>query len=270
MLQMSNRLLAHVQVDIAKKYPVQLSKTSVLGLFVRRCVVEYRKLDFVAADVVWRSYCDYIAPICSRMTSKFLRHSSAIQSILKHTGQSESYNDLQGVIEFQIEQLHRFNYPLDKVESRLKQHLAVPYSNHYLQFLRSWQAGDYQGTFENLHLYFDHSMQTRDRPFYQYALLNLAIVLGDFNCIKEAKWAMQETINTAREVQDEDCLQYALAWMQQYDTTGDQSSHSSLPESHQVLRFLKHSAKKANQPYSQAMVHLAEAKELFLEVSRGL
>ena len=53
-------------------------------------------------------------------------------------------------------------------------------------------------------------MHNRDRTFYQYALLNLAILHADFGCYSEAIAAMRETISAARENNDMTCLNYSL------------------------------------------------------------
>ena len=80
-------------------------------------------------------------------------------------------------------------------------------------FLDSWRAGDYPSAFDHLHRYFDYTMQNRDRTFYQYALLNLAILQADFGCYHEAVAAMQETISAARENKDMGCLNFSLSWL---------------------------------------------------------
>jgi anaphase-promoting complex subunit 5 len=56
-------------------------------------------------------------------------------------------------------------------------------------------------------------MQSRDRPFYQYALLNLAILQADFGCHSAAIPAMQEAISTARENKDVTCLNFCMSWL---------------------------------------------------------
>lgn len=56
-------------------------------------------------------------------------------------------------------------------------------------------------------------MQNRDRLFYQYALMNLAVLQADFGCHKEAVDAMLETVTTARENRDMMCLNFALNWL---------------------------------------------------------
>jgi anaphase-promoting complex subunit 5 len=80
-------------------------------------------------------------------------------------------------------------------------------------FLDAWRAGDYPSSFDNLHRFFDYTMQNRDRLFYQYALLNLAVLQSDFGCYQEAVAAMQETVSTARENRDMGCLNFSLSWL---------------------------------------------------------
>lgn len=81
------------------------------------------------------------------------------------------------------------------------------------RFFDAWRAGDYASSFENLHRYFDYTMQTRDKTYYQYALLHMAVVQADFGCFAEAIAAMNEAIATARENQDMSCLNFALSWL---------------------------------------------------------
>lgn len=61
-------------------------------------------------------------------------------------------------------------------------------------------------------------MQNRDRLFYQYALLNLAVLQADFGCFPEAIAAIQETISTARENKDMGCLNFSLSWLYHFGT----------------------------------------------------
>lgn len=81
------------------------------------------------------------------------------------------------------------------------------------RFLDAWRAGDYSSSFDNLHRYFDYTMHSRDRAFYQYALLNLAVLHAAFDNHSEALIAMQETIAAARENNDMTCLNYSLSWL---------------------------------------------------------
>ncbi len=84
------------------------------------------------------------------------------------------------------------------------------------RFLDAWRAGDYPTSFDNLHRFFDYTMQNRDRLFYQYALLNLAVLQADFGCYQEAVAAMLETVATARENKDMGCLNFSLSWLNHF------------------------------------------------------
>lgn len=59
-------------------------------------------------------------------------------------------------------------------------------------------------------------MQTRERIFYQYALMNLAVLQADFGCFSEAVAVMLETVSTARENKDMPCLNFALNWLHHF------------------------------------------------------
>lgn len=62
-------------------------------------------------------------------------------------------------------------------------------------------------------------MQNRDRLFYQYALMNLAVLQADFGCFDEAVAVMLETVSTARENKDMACLNFALNWLYHFGKT---------------------------------------------------
>lgn len=82
-----------------------------------------------------------------------------------------------------------------------------------MRFFDAWRAGDYTSAFDNLHRYFNYAMQARERNYYQYALLHMAILQADFGCFGEAIAAINETIATARENQDMQCLNFSLSWL---------------------------------------------------------
>jgi anaphase-promoting complex subunit 5 len=121
---------------------------------------------------------------------------------------------------------------------------------HYLKYLDCWRAGDYASAFDNLHRYFDYTMQSRDRTFYQYALLNLAILQADFGCHSEAIPAMQEAISTARENKDVTCLNFCVSWLYHFGKAFPAEMKESrgsgmLGSETEALAFLKTKAKDA-------------------------
>ena len=151
---------------------------------------------------------------------------------------------------------------------------SAPKLTHYLQFLDSWRAGDFTSAFDNLHRYFDYTMQSRDRTFYQYALLNLAILQADFGCHAEAIPAMQEAIATARENRDTICLNYCMSWLYHFGRSFPAqmqaiSETGILGNEIEGLNFLKSRAKEAEMwtllstsLLSEAKIHLQHGESL--------
>ena len=140
------------------------------------------------------------------------------------------------------------------------------------RFLDSWKAGDYPSSFDNLHRYFDYTMQSRDRTFYQYALLNLAILQADFGCFTEAIAAMQETISTARENKDMACLNYSLSWLYHFgkahpEEIGEIQKSGVLGTEKEALAFLKTKARDANMWSLLSTCLLSEARLSLTNVS---
>jgi anaphase-promoting complex subunit 5 len=135
------------------------------------------------------------------------------------------------------------------------------------RFFDAWRAGDYTTSFESLHRYFDYTMHTRDRSFYQYALLHMAILQADFGCFSEAIAAMTETIATARENQDMSCLNFSLSWLnhlgkaypKQMKRAGYTGAVGSEKEG---LAYLKMKSKEMKLPTLLSSTLLAESKML--------
>ncbi|KAK8201976.1 APC5 protein [Zalaria obscura] len=85
-------------------------------------------------------------------------------------------------------------------------------------FFDAWRSGNYAAAIENLHRYFDYTMEAHlmgngIQTHHQYALLHLAVLHADFGCYAEAISAMNECISTARENQDARCLHFSLSWL---------------------------------------------------------
>jgi anaphase-promoting complex subunit 5 len=125
--------------------------------------------------------------------------------------------------------------------------------------------GDFPTSFDYLHRYFDYSMQSRDRPFYQYALMNLAILQTEFGCHKEAVATMLETVTTARENRDNTCLNFALNWLYQFGRAHpklvrDLESSSVLGSGKETLSFLRVKAKEAGMWMLWSAALMSEAR----------
>ena len=114
-------------------------------------------------------------------------------------------------------------------------------------------------------------MHTRDRSFYQYALLHMAILQADFGCFSEAIAAMNETISTARENQDMSCLNFSLSWLNHlgkaYPSQMKQAGYAgAMGKEREGLAYLKLKAKEMKLPNLLSSTLLSEAKMLLSSV----
>ena len=114
-------------------------------------------------------------------------------------------------------------------------------------------------------------MHNRDRAFYQYALLNLAILHADFDCHHEALTAMQETIAAARENNDMGCLNYSLNWLYHFGKAHppvmqEIQRRGILGPEKEALSFLKSKAKESGMWSLFSISLLSEAKLAIAQV----
>jgi anaphase-promoting complex subunit 5 len=114
-------------------------------------------------------------------------------------------------------------------------------------------------------------MHTRDRSFYQYALLHMAILQADFGCFSEAVAAMTETISTARENQDMSCLNFSLSWLNHlskaFPSQMKQAGYSGTAgDEREGLAYLKAKAKEMKLPNLLSSTLLSEAKMILSAV----
>lgn len=230
-----------------------LSRTSPFGVFVRRAQLELLRMDFEGTTRLWKSFLSwrkYTATTWARRNSAFAENGdwTAMDSVLmENPGWAEgelatvvygdilndqeydveglvSTDDIEKLLEFQVEQMQKLgNRVSEEVKDQFRRiasgNVTIPSLSHYVSFLDAWRAGDYPTSFDNLHRFFDYTMQNRDRLFYQYALLNLAVLQADFGCYHEAVAAMQETVSTARENKDMGCLNFSLSWLYHFGKT---------------------------------------------------
>ncbi|KAI8962642.1 anaphase-promoting complex subunit 5-domain-containing protein [Daldinia sp. FL1419] len=260
---------------------ILLSRNSPFGAFVRRSQLEFTRLRFHDAFELWKDFVKYrqaTATYYRKKTPSFQRLSfdnvlltgesdwgSGVETIasvtygdmLRDDPNSTlpvSTDDIERLLEFQIEQMQKYGnrVPLEiqhQFHDLLNDSFMIPSLSHYLSYLDAWRAGDYSTSFDYLHRYFDYTMQNRDRSFYQYALMNLAVLQADFGCYKEAISAMLETVSTARENRDMTCLNFALNWLFHFgrahpEVTKELESNSMLGTGKESLAFLRSRAKE--------------------------
>ncbi|OAQ94418.1 anaphase-promoting complex protein [Purpureocillium lilacinum] len=278
---------------------IKLTRNSPYGAFIRRARLEFQRLRFHDCTELWRDFVRYRQP-----TATYLRRKQpgfgrlSFDEVLRH-GENEEWDarsvgdlaavaygdmltgDLNGTVavstddvelllEFQIDQMQKYGnrIPVEihrQFQDLLHDSFLVPSLTHYLSFLDAWRAGDYPTAFDSLHRYFDYTMQYRDRLFYQYALMNLAVLQADFGCHKDAVSAMLETVSTARENRDMTCLNFALNWLFHFgrahpDLVHDLERNSMLGTGKETLAFLRVKARESGMWTLWSSVLLSEAK----------
>jgi anaphase-promoting complex subunit 5 len=281
-----------------------LSRSSPLGAFVRRAQLEFTRLQFHDSVKLWRAFIKYRLPTYRAWAR---RHPSGEQSAVDNTfvelamnadsylgqvvygnieGESDddgagvSTKDAEQLLTFQVDELQRLGGRVsDEVKDQLEYIIAtgvnVPSMSHYIRFLDAWRSGDYPSSFDNLHRYFDYTVHGRDRSFYQYALLNLAILHADFGCYTEAVSAMQEAISIARESHDMNCLNFCMSWLYHFgkafpEEMKDVQSTGMLGSEKEGLAFLKAKAKETESWGLLSTTQLSEAKLELQNVSSSL
>lgn len=227
---------------------ITLSRASPLGAFVRRCSLEFTRLQFDDASKLWVAWVAFRAPTDTEYLKKNPAASSFDSSISEDDPENQakllqivydpsrnasqndlmlSTDDIERLLGFQVERLQRLgNRVPHNMKKQLRSMLVTPSPSappalvHFVKFFDAWRAGDYTTSFDSLHQYFDYTMQSSSaqgqqqaKTHYQYALLHMAILHADFGCFAEALSALHETIQTARENQDHNCLNFSLSWL---------------------------------------------------------
>ncbi|OTB04690.1 hypothetical protein M426DRAFT_150567 [Hypoxylon sp. CI-4A] len=276
---------------------IMLSRNSPFGAFVRRSQLEFTRLQFNHAFDLWKDFVKYRqttatyyrkkAPSFHRLSFDNVLLTSeddwgqgvdavasvAYGSMLNDDPNSTlpvSTDDIEKLLEFQIEQMQKYGdrIPLEiqhQFHDLLNDSHMIPSLSHYLSYLDAWRAGDYSTSFDHLHRYFDYTMQNRERFFYQYALMNLAVLQADFGCYKEAIAAMLETVSTARENRDMTCLNFALNWLFHFgrahpEVTKELESNSMLGTGKESLAYLRSRAKETDMWTLWSSALMSEAK----------
>ncbi|KAL7938286.1 anaphase-promoting complex subunit 5 domain-containing protein [Trichoderma chlorosporum] len=278
---------------------VKLSHNSPLGAFIRRARLEYHRLQFHDCTKLWKDFVRYRQstfhyqkrknPDCSRYSfdNVLLRGELEDWDVDKVASLASvaygdmlagdrtrtlpvSIEDVENLLDFQIEQMQKYGnrIPLEirhQFHDLLNDTFLIPSLTHYITFLDAWRAGDYPTAFDFLHRYFDYTMQHRDRLFYQYALMNLAVLQADFGCYKEAMTAMLETVAVARENRDITCLNFSLNWLFHFgqahpELVRDLQSDNLLGTGKETLAFLRVKAREAGMWTLWSSVLLSEAK----------
>ncbi|KAK4989480.1 APC5 protein [Elasticomyces elasticus] len=222
------------------KGKARFARTSPVGQFVRRYAIEFKRLQFSDALILWQAFVALRHPQAERWKMRnpeaarsgkpeepqLAGEGTAYHGTLNSSDLSQdmkvlvSINEVERLLECQVEWLQKSGVRLDepihtKLQEMVKEIATTPSLAYFISFFEHWRSGAYTSAIDSLHRYFDYTIQysTGAKGYYQYALLHLAILHADFGCFDEAVEAMGECIATARENQDTSCLNFALSWL---------------------------------------------------------
>ncbi|RMY67274.1 hypothetical protein D0863_07903 [Hortaea werneckii] len=215
-----------------------LSRASPLGQFVRRCCVEFTRLQFTDFQALWHSFVIWRASTHEAWAHKNPNdaarlaapaeealHEAIAAPVTDGRSASVSAEDSETILTFSIHQLQKLGTRLpNDVRGMLQTWIdnqldsGTQSLQHFLAFFDHWKSGQYTMALESLHRYFDYSLVAKSgsdnmKVYYQYALLHLSVLHADFDCWDESVESMDECIATARENQDTACLNFALSWL---------------------------------------------------------
>lgn len=204
-----------------------LSRASPLGQFVRRCCVEFTRLQFTDFQALWHSFVIWRASTQEAWAHKnpndAARLASPAEEALREAlaapftdGRSTSVSaeDSEAILTFSIHQLQKLGTRLpNDVREMLRTWIdnqldsGAQSLQHFLAFFEHWKSGQYTMALESLHRYFDYSLVAKSgssdnmKVYYQYALLHLSVLHADFDCWDESVESMDECIATGELLQ---------------------------------------------------------------------
>lgn len=211
---------------------------SPLGQFIRRCYIEFTRLQFGDLQALWKSFevwrasgWEQLVKFCPVLTQEILHHQQERNSneethasfcqrtdFATDAHNSAAAVDTDMLLTHAIRQLQQLGTRVpENVKTKLASWVdelsassAGTQSMHFfMAFFEHSKAGQYTMALESLHRYFDYSLAARNgggagdnvnlRIYYQYALLHLSVLHADFECWEESVDAMNECIATGEQ-----------------------------------------------------------------------
>ncbi|KAF9403737.1 Anaphase-promoting complex subunit 5 [Mortierella sp. AD011] len=172
--------------DLVIKRGAAPDPESIMGLYVRKARLEFKKLSFEDMCKLYTTLETYISAIGK---SEQNPGSSRQPSITSKNPRVLSSFDVEKYLDHHTQRLSgQADIPeellahVHSIQSRMPS-LA---KTHYITCLHAQQTGDFEVAIQSLHRFFDYCMAVRDRELYQYALLNLAMLHARFSHFEQA------------------------------------------------------------------------------------
>lgn len=222
LVQKAQALVAPVTPAVDDGGNIKVSRCSPLGQFLRRCNVEFTRLQLIDSLALWRALYDYRVSQWDHWASRHSELALELQkrpaswvpaespSTLGSVRGLVSFEDVDAVLSESVHFLQRFGTRLPPdLKSNLQKYLSAHGDSpvrqqslhHFLSFFECWRAGELHSAIQSLHQYFDYSLIANGgadnlKVYYQYALLHKSVLYADFERWSESVDAMEECIST--------------------------------------------------------------------------
>ncbi|POG63922.1 hypothetical protein GLOIN_2v1680581 [Rhizophagus irregularis DAOM 181602=DAOM 197198] len=252
-----------------------LRKYSLLGIFVRRCILEMNKLMFDDISRLYNAFIEYRDKRTTKPSTLFMKDAYVPLEVSEMTELAQRFhmhkqelipkNDAESFSHYVITQLRKYGgiLPLEIEEKLRKIHDRIPEisSIYYIEFVKYMQTGEYEGALTNFYKYSNFCPDDpENRSWYQYVLLNLVVLHAKFGHKEQAILAIREAIEMARENNDQECLRFALSWLYRLKSSDQTTGTHVSASEQQMLESLISKAKQANFMYLQALGELGKSQ----------
>ncbi|KAG0238315.1 anaphase promoting complex subunit 5 [Actinomortierella wolfii] len=236
--------------------PGKLAPSSVLGVYVRKAQMAFRRLAFEEVCRLYTTFETFVAELDAD-------RQEGPQDSIRYSG-ARSIFDAEKYLDAKVTEMTKtrdLDIPQELLEHVYGIHRRMPLlaKSDYIMCLYAQETADFETAVGSLHRFFDYCM-SHDRTLYQYALLNLAMLHARFGHYGPALLAIRETIEIARDNLDDECLSYARSWLNRLTMAApDARDHSS------ESRTLAALAAKTDRPsfhYLQSLSELTKSKHL--------
>ncbi|KAG2234097.1 hypothetical protein INT48_000274 [Thamnidium elegans] len=193
-----------------------------MGMFIRRCRVEYSSLPF-----------DRLADIREAFHQYILGQSGDSQFLNQEQSTWVSVYNIKEFLKSQAEKIERTGtsniHPTVLHNYLADMSIQVPNISNIRQvrYLNYIRTKEYIQSLSNLHIFFDYSLS--EGVAVQYALLNIGILEYRFGHLYNALSALNDALSAARFNKDEYCLQEVQYWIEicrKNQSISDNSSYS--------------------------------------------
>ncbi|CAI2177474.1 15619_t:CDS:10 [Funneliformis geosporum] len=255
---------------------LSLRKYSLLGIFVRRCILEMNKLMFDDMSRLYSAFIEYRENVVKPIVEQRNVHMKGVpfdvtemtefaQRFHMHRQELIPKNDAESFSQYIITQLHKYGriLPLEFEEKLREIHKRIPEmsSIYYIEFIKCILTGEYEGALVNFYKYSNFCPDdSENRGWYQYVLLNLVVLHAKFGHKEQAILAIREAIEIARENNDQECLRLALSWLYRLKSSDPSTETQTSASEQQMLESLISKTKHSNFMYLQALGELGKSQ----------